>query len=178
MTLSRYIPIGLWVGFVVTVVAANWTLARFGIVPIGFGMSAPSGVYFAGLAFTFRDLLHERGGRLWVFSAIITGATLSGMLEDVQQLALASGIAFLVSELADWAIYSPLRRKGWVIAVASSNIGGLIVDSVLFLWIAFGSLEFIEGQILGKIYMTIGAIAAIWIVRHIIHLKNKRIDFN
>ena len=175
MTLSKYIPIVLWIGFVITVAAANWTLAKFGIVPIGFGMSAPSGVYFAGLAFTFRDLLHERGGRLWVVSAIISGALLSGILEDAQKLALASGIAFLVSEFTDWAIYNPLRRKGWVVAVASSNIGGLIVDSALFLWIAFGSLEFIEGQIVGKTYMTIGAIAVMWVVRRIIYLKSKRI---
>ena len=167
MVLGKYIQLGLWMGFVATVAGANWTLATFGIVPIGFGLTAPAGVYFAGLAFTLRDLLHERGGRFWILSAIITGALLSGLLEDAQRFALASGAAFLLSEIADWTIYSPLRRRGWVLAVVSSNMVGLIVDSVLFLSLAFGSLAFVEGQIIGKAYMTIGAIVVLWVARYI-----------
>ena len=167
MEQGKYIRIGLWMGFVATVAGANWALATFGIVSIGFGLTAPAGVYFAGLAFTFRDLLHERGGRFWILSAIVTGAAISGLLEDAQRFALASGTAFLLSELADWTIYSPLRRKGWVLAVVSSNLVGLIVDSVLFLWLAFGSLAFIEGQVIGKAYMTIVAIVVMWIAHYI-----------
>ena len=30
---------------------------------MGFGLMAPAGVYFAGLAFTFRDLTQEKLGR-------------------------------------------------------------------------------------------------------------------
>ena len=167
LNIVKYVQICLWVSFIATVVGSNWVLGTFGIVPIGFGLTAPAGVYFAGLAFTLRDLLHERGGRFWILSAIIAGAMLSGLLEDAQRFALASGVAFLLSELADWTIYTPLRRKGWTIAVTSSNVVGLIVDSSLFLWLAFGSLEFIEGQIVGKIYMTVGAIIVIWGARYI-----------
>ena len=171
MNPHRYIQVVLLAGFIATVAGANWALATFGIVPIGFGLSAPSGVYFAGLAFTLRDLLHERGGRFWVLSAIILGAALSTLLEDAQRFALASGTAFFLSELADWIIYTPLRRKRWILAIIGSNIVGLIIDSVLFLWLAFGSLEFIEGQIAGKTYMTIGAVVIIWITRYIKRTK-------
>ena len=157
----------MWIGFVVTVAAANWALATFGIVPIGFGLTAPAGVYFAGLAFTLRDLIHEFGGRFWILSAIVVGATLSGLLEDAQRFALASGTAFLLSELSDWAIYAPLRRKGWALAIAASNVVGLVVDSALFLWLAFGSLEFLEGQVVGKTYMTLGAVLIMWVARYI-----------
>ena len=157
----------MWIGFVATVAAANWALATFGIVPIGLGFTAPAGVYFAGLAFTFRDLLHEFGGRFWILSAIIVGAAFSGLLEDAQRFALASGVAFLLSELADWTIYTPLRRRGWALAIASSNVVGLVVDSALFLWLAFGSLELIEGQVVGKTYMTVGAIMVMWVARYI-----------
>jgi hypothetical protein len=38
--------------YVATIVGANWALATFGVVPVGFGLYAPAGVYFAGLAFT------------------------------------------------------------------------------------------------------------------------------
>ena len=52
--------------FAGTVVAANWAVNRYGIVPVGFGLMAPAGVYFAGLAFGLRDAVHETGGRRWV----------------------------------------------------------------------------------------------------------------
>lgn len=171
LTKNLYILLGLWVAFVATVGGANWALATYGIVPIGFGLSAPAGVYFAGIGFTIRDLIHDRGDRRWIFSAIIAGAAVSALLEDAQAFAIASGCAFLLSESADWLIYSPLRRRGWVISVACSNAVGLVVDSVVFLWLAFGSLAFIEGQIVGKAYMTIAAIALLWLIR--IGLKSR-----
>ena len=157
----------LWVLFVATVLGANWSISQFGIVPIGFGTSAPAGVYFAGIAFTLRDLLHNQPGssRPWIISAIMAGAFLSALVADAQRLALASATAFFLAEMADWAVYSPLRRKGWIVAVAASNSIGLLVDSIIFLSLAFGSLAFLEGQILGKAYMTLLAIAILWIIR-------------
>lgn len=150
--------------FVATVVGANWSLARWGIVPIGFGLEAPAGVYFAGLAFTARDAVRETAGRRGVVAAILAGAALSFMLEDAQKFAIASGIAFLVSESADALVYEPLRGKSWLAAVTASNSVGLVLDSMLFLWLAFGSLAFIEGQIVGKAYMTLLAVVlvAVW----------------
>jgi hypothetical protein len=156
----------LFIGFIATVIGANWSLATFGIVAIGFGLTAPAGVFSAGLAFTFRDLLHETGGRWWVVGAIIVGAGLSAFIEDAQKFAIASGVAFLASETADLVVYSPLRRRGWLRAVAASNVVGFVVDSALFLWLAFGSLGFITGQLVGKGYMTVAAIAILWAWRN------------
>jgi uncharacterized PurR-regulated membrane protein YhhQ (DUF165 family) len=148
-------------GFYVSVIwLANWSISTYGFVSVGFGLSAPAGVFFAGLAFTARDLVHEVGGRWWVLPAIAVGAVLSATLDT--SLAAASGVAFAVSEGADWAVYSPLRRRGWLKAVMASNVVGLVVDSALFLWIAFGSLDFIEGQIVGKVYMTLLAVVVLW----------------
>jgi uncharacterized PurR-regulated membrane protein YhhQ (DUF165 family) len=67
-------------------------------------------------------------------------------------LALASGVAFALSELADFAVYTPLARKRFYLAVAASCLAGAVVDSALFLWLAFGSLEHVEGQVIGKVY--------------------------
>ena len=61
--------------------------------------------------------------------------------------ALASAAAFLFSEFADLAVYTPLERSRWLTAVAVSNVVGLIADSALFLWLAFGSLDFLAGQL-------------------------------
>lgn len=146
--------------FVATVFAANLAITAIGIVPVGFGLMAPAGVYFAGLAFSLRDALQETLGRRWVIVAIVLGALISAGLSA--QLALASGLAFLFSELADFAVYTPLRRRSWLGAVVASNTVGVIVDSALFLWLAFGSLEFLAGQIVGKLWMTGLAVALIF----------------
>jgi uncharacterized PurR-regulated membrane protein YhhQ (DUF165 family) len=144
--------------YIATIVAANWAIQHIGLVPVGFGLMAPAGVYFAGLAFTLRDLTQDTLGKRAVIAAIIAGAALSWLLGD-GRIAVASGVAFLVSELADFTVYTPLRDRGWLRAVAASNIVGLIVDSALFLWLAFGSLEFLAGQIVGKAWVTLLAVA-------------------
>lgn len=140
------------IGYVLTIILANVAIMMFGIVPVGFGLMAPAGVYFAGLVFSLRDALHETLGRRWVVAAILFGATISAALSP--QLALASGLAFLFSELADFAVYTPLRERNRLGAVVASNTVGVVVDSALFLWMAFGSLQFLAGQIVGKSWMT------------------------
>lgn len=154
----------IWIAaYIATIFGANWAIQTFGLVPVGFGLMAPAGVYFVGAAFTFRDLAHESVGRRWVVVAIVVGAGLSAIVSP--QFALASGVAFLVSEFSDFAVYTPLRERGWLKAVALSNAVGLVVDSVLFLWLAFGSLELLPGQVVGKTWMTILAIALLWVYR-------------
>jgi queuosine precursor transporter len=157
----------IYLGFYMsTIFAANWAIATFGAVPVGFGLLAPAGVYFAGLAFTLRDLTQESLGRRWTLVAIFAGAALSAAFGG--RLALASGVAFCLSELADFAVYTPLRERRWLPAVGLSNAVGLVVDSALFLWLAFGSLDFLAGQIVGKTWMTVLAIAVLWGVRGVL----------
>jgi uncharacterized PurR-regulated membrane protein YhhQ (DUF165 family) len=151
------------IGYIAVIVLANWAIQTFGVVPVGFGLAAPAGVYFAGLAFTLRDLVQEQLGRIWTILAIVIGAGLSALVSP--QFAVASGIAFLVSELADLAVYTPLRQRNWLAAVALSNTVGLTIDSGLFLALAFGSLDFLPGQIVGKLWMTLLAVALLWTVR-------------
>lgn len=170
--MTRMLRPALFAAFVGTVIAANWALERYGIVPIGFGLEGPAGVYFAGLAFGLRDALHETAGRAWVLAAIATGAILSFVISDAgsipgghASIAVAGGVAFALSELADLAVWQPLRRDSWSLAVVVSNIVGAVVDSALFLWLAFGSLDAIEGQIVGKSYMVLLALPLVAYVR-------------
>jgi hypothetical protein len=153
----KFVPLGLYIA---TIFAANWAIVTFGLVPVGFGLLAPAGVYFAGLAFTFRDLTQDQLGRRWTFGAILIGAALSAGISG--PLALASGVAFLISETADLLVYTPLKEKHWLGAVTASNTVGLVVDSALFLFLAFGSLEFLAGQIVGKLWMTGLAVLILW----------------
>lgn len=155
----------IWfLAYICTIFAANIAIDQFGAVPVGFGFMAPAGVYFAGLAFTFRDLVHDRYGARGALLAIAVGSLLS--VWGNPAFALASGVAFAVSELADLSVYTPLRERSWLGAVALSNTVGLLVDSALFLWLAFGSLAFLPGQIVAKSYMTVLAIVLLWFWRN------------
>lgn len=152
--------------FVGTVFAANWMIYNVGtvetpngvhLIPVWFGpLYAPSGVLFIGLALLLRDSTQYYGGRWLVLAAIFVGAVCSALVDT--SLALASGLAFLVSELCDFGVYSRLSERTLIGGVVASNVVGAVVDSALFLWIAFGSLAFIEGQIVGKLLVTAAAL--------------------
>ncbi len=161
------VGIGFLAAFATTVVGANWALLEYGITPIGFGLDAPASVYFVGLAFTFRDGLRERLGFKGAVVAIAIGGLLSYALEvrtggdPVARIAIASVAAFMVSELSDAIVYERIRQRSRLIGIAASNTVGVIVDSALFLSLAFGSLEFVTGQIVGKSYMTLFVVVLI-----------------
>src|SRR5689334_18185413 len=152
--------------FCLTIPAANWLIGHVGtvcvpngpcLVPVAPGIMAPSGVLMIGLALVLRDLVQRRLGVEFGVGAIIAGAALSAGLAP-PSLVVASAAAFLLSEFADFAVYTPLARQRLVAAVIASSIAGLIVDSIVFLWLAFGSLEFLFGQIVGKLWMVLIAI--------------------
>lgn len=150
--------------FIATVIGANWAIETWGVIPIGLGLHAPAGVLFAGLAFSLRDLTHETMGRYWSFAAIAAGACLSWFVSP--QFAVASGAAFLFSELMDFGVYAPLRTRHWTGAVIASNVVGLIADSAIFLLLAFGSLDFLLGQAVGKLYMTLAFLPLLLLWRY------------
>ncbi|OQY47284.1 MAG: hypothetical protein B6242_05430 [Anaerolineaceae bacterium 4572_78] len=133
------------------------------LIPVFPGIMAPSGVLAVGLGFTLRDLVQRRLGLMFTIVGIIIGAAISALLSP--QLAFASGMAFLLSETLDLFVYTPLQKRNLFVAVIASNIVGLIADSIVFLSLAFGSLQFIEGQIIGKFWMTLLALPFIWLIR-------------
>jgi uncharacterized PurR-regulated membrane protein YhhQ (DUF165 family) len=155
---------GLLAAYIATIPAANLAVTHYGAVPVGFGLVAPAGVYAVGIALVLRDLAREAAGRTAVVAAIAMGALLSWLLAT-PALALASAAAFAVSETLDFAVYEPLRRKGLLTAMAASNAVGLAADSLVFLWLAFGSLTYLDGQLLGKAWMTVAAVAVIALLR-------------
>lgn len=154
--------------FVGTVFAANWAITQYGFVSVGFGLTAPAGVWFAGLALICRDLCQRTGGRRLVVAAIIVGAACSYFVAPAA-IATASGVAFLTSEACDMAVYTPIARRHFLAGVASSNVVGAIVDSVIFLGVAFGfgllTAAAVGGLVLGKLWVTILALPVLWLTR-------------
>lgn len=163
----------LILAYLTCVPLANWMIGHVGtfcmpagpcLVPVGFGLSAPSGVLVVGFALVLRDLVQRASGKMWALAAMVCGCALSWLVAD-PHVALASAAAFLTSELADFAIYTPLQRRGLILAIVASASVGIVMDSVTFLWLAFGSLDFLAGQVVGKIWASLASVPVIWICR-------------
>lgn len=156
------------IGYAACILLANYFIAHVGdqsypggphTVPVGFGYAAPSGVLWVGVAFTLRDIVQRTLGARWVAGAILVGASLSYFVAP--SFAAASALAFLVSELVDFGAYTALEPVNWLAAVGVSNVAGLVIDTFVFLSVAFGSIQFWQGQILGKLWMTVAAVAVL-----------------
>src|SRR5262245_17536480 len=166
-------------GFGLCIPAANWLIGHVGTVctpggpclmPVAPGLMAPSGVLMVGLALVLRDLVQRRLGLMWAVAAILAGTLLSALLAPAS-LVVASGVAFLLSELADLVVFTPLQRRWFPLAVLASSFVGLVVDSAVFLYLAFGSLDYLAGQIVGKAWMVLLASLIIaWLRRRDVRL--------
>ena len=161
------------IAFLLCVPAANWMIGNVGaecvpdgpcLIPVGFGLMAPSGVLVVGLAFVLRDMVHRRLGAWHAIAGIVIGAAAS-LVVAPPALAMASAVAFLLSELSDFAVYAPLARRRWWTAVIASSVVGSIVDSAAFLTIAFGGLDYLTGQVVGKLWAVCVAVLALWMFR-------------
>lgn len=160
--------------FALCIPAANWLILHVGttctpngpcLLPVAPGVLAPSGVLMVGLALVLRDLVQRRLGVKVAAAGIVAGAVLSALFAP-PPLVVASATAFLLSETADLLVYTPLQKKGLVLAVAASSAIGLVIDSLVFLYLAFGSLAFLEGQVIGKGWMVLLSLPVIaWLRR-------------
>ena len=157
----------IFLAYLATIPAANWLIGNAGtvcvpngpcLIPVGFGLSAPSGVLMIGAALVLRDAVQQLLGIRWALIAIACGVLLSALVAP-PALVVASAAAFAIAELLDLAVYTPLRKRNLSLAVLISGIVGATADSAIFLWLAFGSLEFIAGQLVGKLWMTLIAAA-------------------
>lgn len=138
------------IGYVLTVVGANWAINRYGLVPVGFGYVAPAAVYFVTAALVARDYVQWALGKAVMLTGLAGGVALSYLVSD-PHVATASALAFAFSELVDFALFTWIAPR-WSRAVAAGGLAGAVIDSVIFLHVAFGSLTLLPGQVLGKSY--------------------------
>lgn len=157
------------ISLVASVVIANYVTTRYGFIPVGFGQMATAGTLAAGFALAARDAIQDAIGKRWMLAALAAAAGLSYAVSD-PMIAIASLAAFVVSELLDFAVYTPIRNKSilgdrrWAVAVVLSSLVGIVADTVVFLGLAFGAaaiLPALIGQLIGKgwataLYLAIG----------------------
>lgn len=153
--------------FAACVPVANWLIENVGVVcvangpclvPVAPGLDAPSGVVVIGVALVLRDFVQRHLGLGWSFAAVALGAALS-FLTASPALVTASVVAFIASEVLDLLVYSRIVKRSLPWAVLLSGLVGAFIDSLLFVWLAFGSVDYVLGQTVGKLWAS--AVAAL-----------------
>jgi uncharacterized PurR-regulated membrane protein YhhQ (DUF165 family) len=144
-------------------------------------LTAPGGTYLIGIALSLIELAHRTAptrregfvnAQVMVACGFIGSALLAGYLAVLDRMSpddalfhrlagtwrivLGSLVAFAVSETIDNSFGAWLRdRVHDAVRVVATNAVSVPLDSVVFLLVAFGSLEFIEGQIVVKYAVTV-----------------------
>jgi uncharacterized PurR-regulated membrane protein YhhQ (DUF165 family) len=174
-TLRQRIGLAAFACFLASIPLANWMILHIGtvclaggpcLVPVAPGLMAPSGVLTVGAALVLRDVVQRCLGLSWGLAAIAAGTMLSALVAPAA-LVFASGTAFALSEFADFAVYTPLQRRQLTLAVVASSSVGLVIDSVAFLTLAFGSLDFLPGQVVGKLWAVLIAVPLMRLLRRV-----------
>ncbi|WP_420861673.1 queuosine precursor transporter [Algirhabdus cladophorae] len=148
-----------------------------------FGQWLTWGAFTYPIAFLVTDLMNRiygaRPARRVVFVGFVVGVICSLVGTQIMgefgpwvtmRIAIGSGIAFLVAQLMDVAIFDRLRSGAWWRAPLASTLVGSTLDTALFFTIAFsGALTFIEptndvswaGEVLPVLGM--GPMAPLWV---------------
>jgi uncharacterized PurR-regulated membrane protein YhhQ (DUF165 family) len=149
----------------------------------GTDLAAPGGTYLIGVSLALVELAHltaptRRQGWVNAEMMILCGFGASGILAawiaivdamepafpgqhfgdlaDTWRIVLASLAAFAVSETVDNTLGAWMRgRFPDAVRVLGTNVVSAPLDSLIFLAAAFGSLSFIEGQIVAKLEATV-----------------------
>lgn len=158
----------------------NWSFAAVPTFPIpewfGGGMFQPLAIV-TGLVLVFRDFA-QRELKHWIFAAMAVGLVLSTLTSWIT-VVIASGAAFIISEMVDWAVYTFVKRPLSQRIMLSSTLSAPL-DQVVFIGLASLVVPgiFAWGTVLtGIISKLLGA----WVVSRIVarhERKTGKIEMN
>ncbi len=151
---SLYVTLALV--FIGVVVLANYAASKWTIHVLFTPYTAPAGAYAIGAILVLRDWLQQGYGLLKTMPLVYVAGLISWGVGDLagwtslEKIAIASVVAFTVSETVEAAVFTPIRKRNLPLGVGLSGTVGLALDSWIFLSIAFGSLAFFWGQFWAK----------------------------
>lgn len=146
-----------FIAYVLAILAVNIGFSYVPLIPTPIGLLSPIAIAVGGI-FVLRDYAQRAIGHrvLW---GVVIGAILSWWLAD-PFVAVASVLAFVSSELADWALYTitkkPFHQRVWVSSLLSTPID----TAVFLLWIDQMHVGTFILMVLSKLI----AAAVIWVL--------------
>lgn len=142
-------------GYIFSIILGNLLVAYLGIIKM-FGLVFPAGAIAIGLTFSLRDFVQrEFGHNVWWFMLISTVITagltfvLTNLPVSPVRVAMASAVAFVVSEAIDWLVYT-ITKKDIIFRIIVSNFFSTPIDSILFVGITFGAFNFFNPPVYGQ----------------------------
>jgi uncharacterized PurR-regulated membrane protein YhhQ (DUF165 family) len=151
----------MWVaGYVAAIVLVNWLFAALPMVETPLGAWPPASL-IVGFVLILRDMAQREAGHYVLLAMLAAGVITYVMVDPF--IAVASVSAFLVSETADWIVYTVTRRPLRDRILASSAVSSPL-DSVVFL----GLIGFLSPAsfILQTLSKFAGALVIWGILRH------------
>ena len=170
------------IAYMLSIVLANLTVAKFGLVTwFGF-LVFPAGAIWIGLTFSLRDFVQREWGHkdVWYFmiaTTIITtllSVVLSHLPVPLWKVAVGSALAFLVSEAIDWAVYYFLK-KDLIWRICVSNAFSVPIDSIIFVGIVFGGWSFFNPPVYGQ--TIVKYISGLLVIPVILYFRKKSVEY-
>ena len=117
------------IAYIISIAVINVGFVYVPLIPFYDTMYPPMSIV-VGLIFILRDFAQKEIGHK-VFIAMLIGAFLSYMMAN-PYIAVASLVAFLVSETVDWGVYS-FTKKPLNESILISSLISTPIDSAIFL---------------------------------------------
>jgi uncharacterized PurR-regulated membrane protein YhhQ (DUF165 family) len=146
--------------YIALIAFVNWAFVVVDPIRLPGGVIWPPMTVFVGFVFVVRDFAQREIGH-YVLAAMLVGVMLSYFMAG-PNVATASALAFLISEMADWSVYSftrmPLSQR-----VLWSSVISTPIDTFVFL----SMLDFfsITGAAVMTLSKLVGAVIVWWLVR-------------
>jgi len=146
--------------YIALIVAVNYGFSVVPLVELPGGVMWPPMSLLVGFVFIVRDFAQREIGHR-VLLAMAVGVGLSYIMAD-PYVAMWSAIAFLVSELADWAVYTFTKRPMSERVVYSSILSAPLDSAVFLIGLGIATPVGIAAMSASKL---LGAIAVWWMMK-------------
>lgn len=147
------IPAVAWVGsYILSIVVVNWMFVTLPMIPTPMGDWTAANIV-VGLVFILRDMAQRQIGHSVIFATLAAGVLTWFTVDPF--VATASVTAFLVSEMADWLVFTitkrPLRDRILISSAVSTPLDTLTFLAIMnFLTPAAFTLETVS-KLLGAV---------------------------
>ena len=141
------------IGYLFSIVLVNFAFSALPMINLPFDQYIPVGTLLVGFIFVIRDYAQREVGK-WIYAAMLVGLILSYVMAD-PFVAVASAIAFGISELIDAIVYTytdkPMKDRILISSSASTPVDSAVFLLMLGFFSWFGFIVMIIAKMIGAV---------------------------